>query len=86
MKILTLLTLSALAVLGSFACSSPARTSTTPSREVTRRTPRSTTVYSSKSGVCPGSTQPDGLFDDLGLVAGGFDDRRRAEVVGMALF
>src|SRR3954453_19830508 len=32
-----------------------------PSRDVTRSIPRSTTVYSSNSGVCPGSTQPAGL-------------------------
>ncbi|MND02503.1 hypothetical protein D3C83_219010 [compost metagenome] len=29
---------------------------------VTRRVPRRTTVYSSNSGVWPGSTQPLGLF------------------------
>ena len=40
----------------------PACTSIEPSREVTRSVPRSTIVYSSKSGVCPGSTQPLGLF------------------------
>src|SRR3954454_8503034 len=32
-----------------------------PSCEVTRSVPRRTTVYSSNSGVCPGSTQPGGL-------------------------
>src|SRR5208337_4719054 len=29
---------------------------------LTCRLPRMTTVYSSNSGVCPGSDQPDGLF------------------------
>src|SRR4051794_2824064 len=32
-----------------------------PSCDVTRSVPRSTTVYSSNSGACPGSTQPGGL-------------------------
>ncbi len=32
-----------------------------PSRVVTRSMPARTTVYSSKSGFWPGSTQPDGL-------------------------
>src|SRR5436305_2361284 len=40
----------------------PAVTSVDPSAVVTRRTPRSTPVYSSNSGVWPGSTQPLGLF------------------------
>src|SRR5262245_36464580 len=39
----------------------PAWTSSVPSRCSTRSIPRSTTVYSSNSGVCPGSTQPEGL-------------------------
>src|SRR5262245_48072529 len=39
----------------------PAWTSSTPPRCSTRSMPRSTTVYSSNAGVCPGSTQPDGL-------------------------
>src|SRR3954447_21111078 len=41
---------------------SPAPTSITLSRVVTRSEPRRTTVYSSNSGVCPGSTHPLGLF------------------------
>src|SRR3954469_11708452 len=41
---------------------SPAPTSITPSCVVTRSEPRRTTVYSSNSGVCPGSTHPLGLF------------------------
>src|SRR5437763_10715895 len=41
---------------------SPAPTSIAPSRVVTRSDPRRTTVYSSNSGVCPGSTHPLGLF------------------------
>src|ERR1043166_7601932 len=39
----------------------PACTSSAPPRVVTRSDPRSTTVYSSNSGVCPGSTHPLGL-------------------------
>src|SRR4051795_9883771 len=41
---------------------SPAATSMMPSRVVTRSEPRRTAVYSSNSGVCPGSTHPLGLF------------------------
>src|SRR5438105_4961832 len=40
---------------------SPARTSSCPSRVLTRSIPARTSVYSSNSGVCPGSTHPDGL-------------------------
>src|SRR4051812_38405650 len=40
----------------------PACTSIEPELVVTRRVPWRTTVYSSNSGVCPGSTQPLGLF------------------------
>src|ERR1041385_2034093 len=39
----------------------PAWTSSGPPRVVTRSDPRRTTVNSSNSGVCPGSTQPLGL-------------------------
>src|SRR5205085_5995024 len=47
----------------------PARTSVAPSRVVTRNMPHSTSVYSSNSGVCPGSTHPDGLFIRATLTA-----------------
>src|SRR5208283_3006073 len=40
----------------------PAPTSNSAFLNLTCRLPRSTTVYSSNSGVCPGSDQPDGLF------------------------
>ena len=40
---------------------SPARTSNVPAFVATRSVPRSTTVYSSNSGLCPGSTHPPGL-------------------------
>src|SRR6202167_5357654 len=39
----------------------PAATSSSPDLWCTRSVPRKTTVYSSKSGVCPGSSQPSGL-------------------------
>src|SRR4051794_35332749 len=52
---------------------SPAPTSMTPSRVVTRSEPRSTTVYSSNSGVCPGSTHPLGLFMRATLHAAVFE-------------
>src|SRR5262249_27259452 len=39
----------------------PAPTRCTPSRVSTCNSPRKTTVYSSNSGVCPGSLQADGL-------------------------
>src|SRR3954467_15387994 len=52
---------------------SPAPTSSTPSRVVTRSEPRRTTVYSSNSGVCPGSTQPPGLFIRATLHAAVFE-------------
>src|SRR4051812_24564672 len=52
---------------------SPAPTSITPSRVVTRREPRRTTVYSSNSGVCPGSTHPAGLFIRATLHAAVFE-------------
>src|SRR5215208_8330159 len=38
----------------------PGRTSSSPSSCSTCSAPLSTTVYSSKSGRCPGSTQPEG--------------------------
>ena len=38
----------------------PGATSTCPASCSTRSDPASTIVYSSNSGVCPGSTQPDG--------------------------
>ena len=40
---------------------SPARTSNVSPFVATRSAPRSTTVYSSNSGVCAGSTHPPGL-------------------------
>ena len=40
----------------------PAATSNAESFSLTCRQPRRTTVYSSNSGVCPGSSQPHGLF------------------------
>jgi len=39
----------------------PAFTSIVPLFEVTRKLPLSTIVYSSNNGVCPGSSQPEGL-------------------------
>ena len=39
----------------------PAATSISPSRDLTRSVPDRTIVYSSNSGVCPGSTHPWGL-------------------------
>src|SRR5580698_2739428 len=39
----------------------PALTSNTPSFDSTRSDPFKTTVYSSNSGCCPGSLQPEGL-------------------------
>ena len=44
-----------------------------PAFEVTRSIPASTTVYSSNSGVCPGSTQPPGLFIRATLTARVFE-------------
>src|SRR6185295_19510784 len=41
---------------------SPARTSTAPFAVDTRSIPWITSVYSSNSGVCPGSIHPPGLF------------------------
>src|SRR3954452_8510894 len=55
---------------------SPAPTSITPSRVVTRSEPRRTTVYSSNSGVCPGSTHPLGLFIRATLHADVFEFTR----------
>src|SRR5207247_5398745 len=51
----------------------PARTSIVPPACVTRSIPLSTTVYSSNSGVCPGSTQPDGLRMCATLTAAVFE-------------
>src|SRR5579863_6441788 len=50
----------------------PGRTSSVPSRVATRSMPARTSVYSSNSGVCPGSTQPPGLFMRAMLAASVF--------------
>jgi len=52
---------------------SPARTSNVPPRCAIRSIPLSTTVYSSNSGVWPGSTQPAGLRMCAMLTAGVFE-------------
>src|SRR5438552_7229436 len=51
----------------------PARTSIVPPACFTRSRPFSTTVYSSNSGVCPGSTQPAGLRMCATLTASVFE-------------
>src|SRR3989442_8128124 len=51
----------------------PARTSNVPPACFTRSRPSSTTVYSSNSGVCPGSTQPAGLRMCATLTAAVFE-------------
>src|SRR5258705_136197 len=51
----------------------PARTSIVPPAWFTRSRPFSTTVYSSNSGVCPGSTQPAGLRMCATLTASVFE-------------
>src|SRR2546426_3043122 len=51
----------------------PARTSIVPPACFTRSRPFSTTVYSSNSGVCPGSTQPAGLRMCATLTAAVFE-------------
>src|SRR5689334_21506749 len=50
-----------------------ALTSVTPSLCSTRITPRSTTVYSVNSGVCPGSDHPGGLTMCATLAASVFE-------------
>src|SRR5216683_2655925 len=50
----------------------PACTSSWPSVVVTRSIPKRTTVYSSNSGVCPGSIHPDGLRIRATLTAASF--------------
>src|SRR5207249_7994412 len=54
----------------------PARTSIVPPACFTRSRPFSTTVYSSNSGVCPGSIQPAGLRRCATLTAAVFEVTR----------